>query len=183
MIRIIAGNHKKRKLHSVPGRSTRPTSDFNREMIFGTYQEFEGKKVLDLFAGTGAFGLEAISRGAVWVDFVEFANAAISTILTNISILGCGDICHLYRKRVEAFLKDCESNYDIIFLDPPYDKNLINPTLRTILERKLLNPGGVVMVEHSRKEKLADGLLPFVIKQKEGKTCCFSWLTYDPDTF
>lgn len=117
------------------------------------------------------------------MDFVEFANAAISTILTNISILGCGDICHLYRKRVEAFLKDCESNYDIIFLDPPYDKNLINPTLRTILERKLLNPGGVVMVEHSRKEKLAEDLLPFVIKQKEGKTCCFSWLTYDPDTF
>lgn len=180
MIRIIAGIHKKRKLHSVPGRTTRPTTDFNREMIFSTYQDFEGKKVLDLFAGTGAFGLEAISRGAAWVDFVEFANVAISTILSNIDILGCGDSCHIYRKRVEAFLKDCESTYDIIFLDPPYDKNLINPTLRTILEKNLLKPDGIIIAEHSRKEKPAAEFCPNILKQKESKTCCFSWLEPKP---
>jgi 16S rRNA (guanine966-N2)-methyltransferase len=181
MIRIIAGMHKKRKLQSVPGRSTRPTTSFNREMIFSTYQDYEGKRVLDLYAGTGAFGLEAISRGAAWVDFVEFANAAISTILANITTLSCKDICHLYRKRVEAFLKDCEGNYDVIFLDPPYEKNLVNPTLRTIMERKLLNPEGLIMVEHSRKEKIAEDLQKYLVKQKEGKTCSFSWLAEDPE--
>lgn len=181
MIRIIAGIHKKRKIQSVPGRTTRPTTDYNREMIFSTYQDFEGKRVLDLFAGTGAFGLEAISRGAVWVDFVEFANAAISTILANIATLSCGDICHLYRKRAEAFLKDCKGEYDVIFLDPPYEKNLINPTLRAILERKLLNPEGLIIVEHSRKEKIAEDLQKYIIKQKEGKTCCLSFLAEDPE--
>lgn len=181
MIRVIAGLHKKRKLQSVPGNTTRPTTDFNREMIFSTYQEFDGKRVLDLFAGTGAFGLEAISRGAAWVDFVEFANAAVSTILANIATLSCGDICHLYRKRVESFLKDCDGGYDVIFLDPPYEKNLINPTLRTILERKLLNPEGVIMVEHSRREKIAEDLQQYIIKQKEGKTCCFSWMAVEPE--
>ena len=181
MIRVIAGIYKKRKLLAVSGRSTRPTTDYNREMIFGTYQEFEGKIILDLFAGTGAFGLEALSRGAVWVDFVEFANAAIRTILSNIAILGCGDRCHLYRKRVEAFLKDCGDTYDLIFLDPPYDKNLINPTLRTIFERKLLKPLGLVIVEHSRSEKISEDLTGYIQKQKEGKSCCFTWLAEDPE--
>ncbi|MCK9556499.1 MAG: 16S rRNA (guanine(966)-N(2))-methyltransferase RsmD [Candidatus Cloacimonetes bacterium] len=181
MIRIIAGIHKKRNLQSVPGRSTRPTTDFNREMIFGTYQDFKGKKVLDLFAGTGAFGLEALSRGAAWIDFVEFANAAIGTILNNISTLSCTDRCHVYRKRAEAFLKDCESSYDVIFLDPPYDKNLINPSLQTIFERKMLKPKGLVMVEHSRNEKIAEDLCGYILKQKEMKKCCFTWLAEDPE--
>ncbi|MCK9331680.1 MAG: 16S rRNA (guanine(966)-N(2))-methyltransferase RsmD [Candidatus Cloacimonetes bacterium] len=177
MIRIIAGKHKKRKLFSVPGLTTRPTTDFNREMIFSTYQDFEGKRILDLFAGTGAFGLEALSRGAIWVDFVEFANSAIATILKNTTLLSCTDSCHIYRKRVEAYLKDCSYTYDVIFLDPPYDKNLINPTLQSIMKGNILNPGGVIIAEHSRKEKPADDLCKYIFKQKEGNTCSFSWLS------
>jgi len=180
MIRIIAGNYKKRKLNSVPGHSTRPTSDFNREMIFSTYQEFCGKRILDLFAGTGAFGLEALSRGAAWADFVEFASPAIATLLSNIELLGCEDICHVYRKKVQSYLKNCPQKYDIIFLDPPYDKNLVNPTLQAIYDNDLLNKDGVIIAERSRRERIDAAFSPYLVKEKEGSTCSFSWLSQSP---
>lgn len=180
MIRIIAGIYKKRKLHSVPGRTTRPTTDFNREMIFASYQDFCDKRVLDLFAGTGAFGLEALSRGATWVDFVEFANPAVRTLLNNIKLLGCEDQCHVYRKKVASFLKLCDYKYDVIFLDPPYDKNLINPTIDSILTADMLNPEAVIIVEHSPREPIATEHAKLVFKHKQGKTCSFSWLRATP---
>ncbi len=71
-MRIITGIYKKRNLFLVPGMSTRPTSSFNREVIFSVLQDYAGCRVLDLFAGSGSLGLETLSRGAVWVDFVEF---------------------------------------------------------------------------------------------------------------
>lgn len=98
-MRIITGIYKGRKLSPVPGKTTRPTTSFNREVIFSVQQDYTGGYVLDLFAGTGSLGLEALSRGAVWVDFVEFAPAAIATLLANISHLGCGESCHLWRKK------------------------------------------------------------------------------------
>lgn len=180
-MRIIAGKHKKRKLSSVTGRSTRPTSDFNREMIFSVYQDYEGKRVLDLFAGTGAFGLEAISRGALWVDFVEFANPAIATLLSNIELLSCGDICHVYRKKVQSYLKNCPHRYDIIFLDPPYDKGLINPSLKAIFAGDILSEDGVVIAERSVKEVIDPDFQPYLIKEKKGNNCYFSCLSADPE--
>lgn len=178
MIRIIAGKYKKRKLATVPGRSTRPTSDYNREMIFSTYQDFQDKRVLDLYAGTGALGLEALSRGATWVDFVEFASPAIATLLSNIQLLDCGDQCHLYRKKVEAYLKTCTQAYDIILLDPPYDKNLVNPTLRSIFGQDLLAQEGVIVVEHSRTETICPELKDRIFQHKSSKTNSFTWLQH-----
>ncbi len=175
-MRIITGKYKGRNLALVPGRSTRPTTAFNREVIFSVHQDYEAKRVLDLFAGTGSLGLEALSRGAAWVDFVEFAPAALATILANINLLGCGDSCHLWRKRVDAYLKTCDDTYDIVFLDPPYLKNLVNPTLSAILERNLLNPGGLIVVEHSPRELLDASLNDRIIKQKGSKSSAFTWL-------
>ncbi|MDD2227997.1 MAG: 16S rRNA (guanine(966)-N(2))-methyltransferase RsmD [Candidatus Cloacimonetes bacterium] len=177
LMRIITGIHKGRNLSIVPGYTTRPTTSFNREMIFSVHQDYEGKRVLDLFAGTGSFGLEAISRGAVWVDFVEFAPAAIGTLLKNIALLSCGDICHLWRKRVDAYLKTCTETYDIIFMDPPYMKNLVNPIIKLVVERELLNPGGLIVVEHSPKEPIDETFLPLIIKQKGSKSSSFTWLS------
>lgn len=175
-MRIITGAYKGRNLTLVPGRSTRPTTAFNREVIFSVHQDYEGCRVLDLFAGTGSFGLEALSRGAEWVDFVEFAPAAMSTILSNIAHLGCGKSCHLWRKKVDAFLKSCVETYDIIFMDPPYLKNLVNPTIKLILEKNLLNPDGIIVVEHSPKERLDEDLRPLLMKEKSSKSSAFSWL-------
>jgi len=177
-MRIITGIYKGRNLFMVPGKTTRPTTSYNREVIFSVYQDYEDCRVLDLYAGTGSFGLEALSRGAKWVDFVEFATPAMGTILKNIGHLGCKDSCHLWRKKVDAFLKDCPDTYDVIFLDQPYEKNLINPALQQIKERDLLNPDGIIVVEHSPKERLTDDLLAHVIQDKGNKITHFSWLQW-----
>lgn len=176
-MRIITGAYKGRNLALVPGRGTRPTTSFNREMLFSVHQDYQDKCVLDLFAGTGSFGLEALSRGAVWVDFVEFAPPAIGTLLHNINLLGVGDYCHIWRKRVEAYIKTCTKTYDIIFMDPPYDKNLVNPNLRVIFERELLNPDGIIVIEHSPKEAISEDYTPKRFAYKSSKSSSFSWLS------
>ncbi len=175
-MRIITGKFKGRNLFSVNGRGTRPTTAFNREAVFSMYQDYEGKKVLDLFAGTGSWGLEALSRGALWADFVEFASPAIAVLLQNITKLGCGELCHVWRKRVDAFLKDAEGTWDLIFLDPPYAKNLVNPTLRLIFERGLLRPEGTVIVEHGALEPVSAEWSERILKHKAGKTSSFTIL-------
>ncbi len=175
-MRIITGIYKGRNLFLVPGMSTRPTTSFNREVIFSVLQDYEGCRVLDLFAGTGSLGLEALSQGAVWVDFVEFAPAAINTILKNIALLGCSESCHLWRKKVDAYLKTCNTKYDIIFLDPPYEKNLINPTLKWIYDKSLLNEEGIIIAEHSPREIIAEDFLPYITQEKGFKRTHFTWL-------
>ncbi|MDZ4182548.1 MAG: 16S rRNA (guanine(966)-N(2))-methyltransferase RsmD [Candidatus Cloacimonadaceae bacterium] len=174
-MRIITGRYKGRNLFMVPGATTRPTTAFNREVIFSTHQDYAGARVLDLFAGTGSLGLEALSRGAEWVDFVEFSSIAISVLLKNIKLLGCAEQCHIFRKRVEVFLSEPRAPYDIIFLDPPYHKNLIAPVLTAIFEQKLLLPDGILIAEHSPKEAVPEALKPYLFKEKGSKTSAFSF--------
>ncbi|MDZ4122252.1 MAG: 16S rRNA (guanine(966)-N(2))-methyltransferase RsmD [Candidatus Cloacimonadaceae bacterium] len=175
-MRIITGKFKGANLFSVDGKTTRPTTDYNRELIFSVHSEYSELLVLDLFAGTGAFGLEALSRRASYVDFVEFSSKAIGVLLKNINKLRCGEQCHIHRRRVEQYLKDCPKKYDVIFLDPPYDKDLINPTLKTIFERELLNTDGIVIVEHSRREPVNEEFADKIIKTKAGKITSFTLL-------
>ncbi|MEN6445505.1 MAG: 16S rRNA (guanine(966)-N(2))-methyltransferase RsmD [Candidatus Cloacimonas sp.] len=176
-MRIITGIYKGHNLFLVPGTSTRPTTSFNREVIFSVYQNYEGYRVLDLFAGTGSLGLEALSRGAQWVDFVEFAPKAINTLLKNINILRCSDKCHLWQKKVAVYLNSCKECYDTIFLDPPYNKDLINPTLQLIFDKELLKEDGIIMVEHSPKEKIISAFSNNIINEKQFKNTSFSWLS------
>ena len=175
-MRIITGKYKGRQLQTVEGHTTRPTSAFNRELVFSVYQDYTDKRVLDLYAGTGYFGLEALSRGAIWVDFVEFAIPALTVILKNVQNLGCGNSCHIWRKNVFAFLKSTEEKWDVIFLDPPYNKRLLNPTLEHIFSRDLLNPEGIVIAEHSPEEPVSDIYKDRIINFKKGKTTCFTFL-------
>lgn len=176
-MRIITGKYKGTKLFSVDGKTTRPTTDYNRELIFSVYSDYEGKRILDLYAGTGSFGLEALSRGAEYVDFVEFSSKAIGVLLQNIAKLRCGEDCHIHRRRVEQFLKDSSQKWDIIFLDPPYNKDLVNSTLKLIFEGSLLNPDATIIVEHNRHEPVGEAYRPFMLKEKAGKTTSFTLLT------
>ena len=154
-MRVIAGKYKKSNLFAVPGYTSRPTTDFLKEMIFSVVSDWEGKTVLDLFAGSGSLGFEAISRGAVSADFVDASEKAIKTILRNKDKLGCEEIIfHIHKKRVSSFLQKCEKKFDVIFLDPPYEKNLINITLKLIFEYELLRTGGIIIAEHSVREKI-----------------------------
>lgn len=122
MTRIIGGEFGGRRILAPSGRATRPTADRVREAwmsILGT--ELPGAAVLDLFAGTGALGLEALSRGASRVDFVERAPAAVTTLRANVAALGVGDRCRIMRADALRYVDGLEPGaYDVAFADPPY---------------------------------------------------------------
>ena len=154
MMRVISGKFKGRKLSCADGNTTRPTMDFIKESMFSIVQDLEEKKVLDLFAGSGSLGIEALSRGAVSVDLVEFSTKGISQILNNLKTIGSGNEIKVKRKKVESFIKKCNEKYDVIFVDPPYQKDLINKTLKLIIEFKLLNKNGIIVLEHHPFERI-----------------------------
>lgn len=168
-MRIIAGKYKKHTLYAVPGITTRPTMDYLREVIFSVVQDFSDQRVLDLYAGTGALAFEALSRGATYADLVEMAQIALTTIVRNMEKLRCSDDVHIHRQKVSVFLTKTDLRFDTIFIDPPYDKNLINPTLDLIFTREIIKPGGFIVVEHSPKEVLNDIYLPYIIYEKTMK--------------
>jgi len=155
-MRIIAGKFKKANLFSVPGNISRPTTDFLKEVIFSVLPDCAQKTVLDLFAGTGSLGLESLSRGAISAVFVDVSSRAIHTINSNISKLNCEDICKVYHRRVSPFLKTCPEQFDLIFLDPPYNKNLVNKTIELICQKKVMKKKGKIIVEHSKKEIISE---------------------------
>jgi len=166
-LRIIAGKYKRRTLHSVPGNTARPTTDYLKETIFNIIPDCEDVVFLDLYAGSGSIGLEALSRGAARVVFVEFAHKSIATIISNINALGIREQCRLLRKKVLPFLRKCEDKFDIIFLDPPYDKNLVNATIAEIIQKDLLREGGCIVVEHSTRELIAPEWIEFIVQIKK----------------
>ncbi|MCF7913007.1 MAG: 16S rRNA (guanine(966)-N(2))-methyltransferase RsmD [Candidatus Cloacimonetes bacterium] len=176
-MRIIAGKYKKRTLQSVPGNTARPTMDFLKETIFNIIPDCEGKDFLDLYAGSGSIGLEAISRGASRAVFVEFAHNCIVTIIHNIDTLDCRDQCKLVRKKVLPFIRKCEDKFDLIFLDPPYDKKLVNSTIAEIIQNDLLREGGFIVIEHSIREKLAPEWDVYIHKIKKTRQSQVSILT------
>jgi len=177
-MRIITGKYKGANLFTVPGSTTRPTTDYQRELLFSMYQDYAGLRVLDLYAGTGSFGLECLSRDAVWADFVEFSHKALAVLLKNVAKLRCGDICHVHRKKVAAFLSTTDQHWDIIYLDPPYSRNLVNPTLQIIYDKSLLTPEGLLMVEHSPAEPLHTSFQPYIINQRSNKITAFTILSF-----
>jgi 16S rRNA (guanine966-N2)-methyltransferase len=175
-MRIIAGKYKKRSLYSVPGITTRPTTDFLREVIFSVVQDFSGQRVLDLFSGTGALAFEALSRGAEFANLVEMAQVALTTIVRNMEYLRCNESLHIHRQKVSVFLAKTDLRFDTIFLDPPYNKNLINPTLELIFSREIILPGGHVVIEHSPAEPIKEKFNKYLIYTKKMKLSMVSIL-------
>lgn len=165
-MRIITGKYKGYTLFTVPGNTTRPTTDYQREVVFSMYQDFSAARVLDLYAGTGSYGLEALSRGAEWADFVEFSNNALSILIKNIDKLKCNEACHVHRRKVSAFLSSSTAKWDVIFLDPPYNRNLVNATISALKEHDLLAAEGIVIAEHHPKEAICAELIPYLSQQK-----------------
>jgi 16S rRNA (guanine(966)-N(2))-methyltransferase RsmD len=121
-LRIVAGTRGGRRIDTPPGRCTRPTTDRVREALFSILgpAAVEGARVLDLFAGSGALGIEALSRGAASATFVDNDARAVATIRRNIDALGLGDAV-VHRRDVAAWLRTAEGHpYDVVFADPPY---------------------------------------------------------------
>jgi 16S rRNA (guanine966-N2)-methyltransferase len=118
-VRIVAGSFKGRRLHAPPGRDTRPTADRVREALFSILGQLDGERVLDLFAGSGALGLEALSRGAGEAVFVDSDSRAINAISRNLEAVGVRAAVH--RRDALAYLRAASDGpFDLVFLDPPY---------------------------------------------------------------
>ena len=167
-MRIIAGKYKGRNLFTLKGSQTRPTMESVRESIFSSIYYFEGKKFLDLFAGSGIMAFEALSRGAIYADLVESSHKVCDLLKMNAEKLSCSQLCNIYPKKVEIFLKFAKLKYDIIFLDPPYEKGYVNKIIKSILRSSILNEKATIVVEHSEKEPLLEVK---VVKQKKiGRT-------------
>lgn len=169
MLRVIAGEFRGRKLNEVPGELTRPTTDKNKEKIFNILgQYFDGGKALDLFAGSGALGIESLSRGIEHVTFVDLQTKAVQTIKENLKTLKIeGNRYKIVLSEAMQFIKTYQGDpFDLIFFDPPYAKNINNELIDLIAFRKLLTKTGVIICENDKntllKERFGD-----LIKQRE----------------
>ncbi|VEU78319.1 16S rRNA (guanine(966)-N(2))-methyltransferase RsmD [Mycoplasmopsis columbinasalis] len=162
MLRIISGIHRSRKLEQPPLSITRPTIDRVREAIFNSIRsQVPNALVLDLFAGSDAFALEAISNGAMKAVCVENHPQALSAIKTNVANLKINNL-ELVNTDVLSFLAKGGKEFDIIFLDPPYERyELLNSALQNIVDNKFLTTNGLVIVETNdqMQVQVPEGLL------------------------
>jgi 16S rRNA (guanine966-N2)-methyltransferase len=164
-MRVIAGRFGSRRLTAPRGASTRPTADRVREALFSMLQSVEGDSVLDLFAGTGALGIEALSRGASSAVFVERDRSALHALRGNLAALDLSaESTPAARVRVVDAIKALDDaiadgeTYDLVFLDPPYDQAAaLGPSLARRLP-KVLRQGALTVVESDRRSPLEIGL-------------------------
>ncbi|MEB1803467.1 16S rRNA (guanine(966)-N(2))-methyltransferase RsmD [Staphylococcus argenteus] len=155
-MRVIAGKHKSKSLESMEGRNTRPTMDKVKEGIFNSLYDVSGIG-LDLFAGSGALGIEALSRGMDKVIFVDQNFKAVKIIKSNLESLDLVEQSEVYKNNADRALKALskrEIQFDIIFLDPPYEKGLIDKALKQISEFNLLKENGIIVCEFSNHEEI-----------------------------
>lgn len=155
-MRIISGRFKRRQIKAPPGHLTRPTTDRTRESAFNLIESrihLSGVQVLDLFAGSGAMGLEALSRGAAHVDFVESDGRVLAAARANAEALGVEDECSFIRMDALVFLKRNEGiSFDVVFADPPY--NLPSIALLPDLVLPHLSDDGLFVLEHDARISL-----------------------------
>ena len=137
MMRVITGTARGKRLRELPGLDTRPTTDRVKEGLFNIIQfDIEGRRVLDLFAGTGQLGIEALSRGACRCDFVDQALAAVKVVRENLRSCGLERQAAVYQRDFLDFLKGTQEKYDLVFLDPPYASGDLERALEYIAEIK-----------------------------------------------
>lgn len=163
MTRIIAGDFRGRRLDVPKGRDVRPTTDRMRERLFSMlmhhrYPAIEGARIADLFAGTGALGLEALSRGAAHITFVEQARPSLDALRSNIRSLKAEASTKVIAGSATRLPKQVDA-FDFIFMDPPYRQDLIHPTLQSLKSQGWLKAGSILVCELASDETfdLPDG--------------------------
>ena len=156
-MRVITGSARGRRLGELKGMETRPTTDKVKESIFNCIQfDVEDARVLDLFAGTGQLGIEALSRGARSAVFVDESRAAVQLVRTNLA--HCRLQGYVVQGEALGYLRTC-GKFDLIFLDPPYDTGLLDKALANVVQFDILAEGGIIVCE-SRREKVLPQLQP-----------------------
>lgn len=161
-MRVIAGQFRSRPLQAPAGMATRPTSDRLRETLFNILApRIQGARFLDLYSGSGAVGIESLSRGAAHVTFVEKARPALVALRANLDRLGITKDFAIQASGVTTFLRDSATatGFDIVFLDPPYDLAAEYAAVLSLLgspASRFRAPGAIVIAEHRRNDSLAD---------------------------
>jgi 16S rRNA (guanine966-N2)-methyltransferase len=182
-LRIIGGSLRGKKLHVVPGIMVRPTADRLREALFNIIAaRVREAVVLDLFAGTGALGIEALSRGAEYVVFIDNNQRALSAIARNLKSCAYSERTKIFKWDISKNLNCIKSSmpaFNLVFIDPPYSQNIIKPALFNLYRSNSLASGAYVVIEHTASEPLPADLGQFAIddQRKYGKTLV-SFLIY-----
>lgn len=175
-IRVIGGELKGRKLVTVRGVETRPTADRVRESIFNILGDsLRGSTVLDLYAGTGAMGIEALSRGAQTAWFIDEHKAALNALEKNIKACCLEDRASLLKWNMQNNLSLIRSRipaFNLVFVDPPYNKDMIRPTLSNLAMSRCLEKNARLVIEHSSLESIPENLpgLKIFDRRRYGKT-------------
>ena len=163
-MRVITGTARGRKLKTPENYDIRPTTDNVKEALFNILQfDIEGRRVLDLFAGTGQLGIEALSRGAAEVVFVDQSRESVRIVKENLK--ACGMSAPVFQTNALDFLRSC-GKFDLVFVDPPYDAGLYEPVLNTINSVDNLSDGGIIVCEARRETALPEMALPYVRKKE-----------------
>ena len=161
-MRVISGTARGRKLKELPGLDTRPTTDKVKESVFNIIQfDIEGRRALDLFAGTGQLGIEALSRGARHVTFVDLSPAAVGIVRQNLATVGLAGSSRVVQSDWRAFLNTCREKFDLIFLDPPYRETMLENALETIAAIDILSEHGIIVCESPRDKQLPELAAPY----------------------
>jgi len=156
-MRIISGTARGRKLKEPQGRDIRPTTDKVKESIFNILQfDIEGRRVLDLFAGTGQLGIEALSRGASGAVFVDNSPKALALVKENLKAVDLGEHAEVYQADALAFLSHAPGKFDLVLLDPPYDTPLLEQALKAVFQFDILKPNGIILCESRENQQLPE---------------------------
>jgi 16S rRNA (guanine966-N2)-methyltransferase len=175
MMRVIAGTAKGHHIKVPKGTGTRPATDLVRGAIFSILEtaDADWSRVLDLFSGSGALGIEALSRGAGWVDFVDQEPKCCRTIKENLAKTGFADRAHVYCRSVGKALGFLEQPYSIILIDPPYADISIGSLVQQLATSKLVGQNTIMVVTHSSRLSLAQNYPPLKAtkERRHGDSC------------
>lgn len=172
-MRINSGKYRGLFLDSVPGKNTRPTTQKTKEAIFSMlYDQVADAMVLDLFAGSGALGIEALSRNAQYVTFVDSDQSANDVIAANIRKLKDATNYEILKSDYMTFLNNTNKQYDLIFLDPPYKLELMSEIIKMIIDQDIITPEGIIVCETALNEKVMPAYKEYVLykDKKYGKS-------------
>ena len=154
-MRVISGSARGRRLKELQGMDTRPTTDKVKESLFNIIQfEIEGRRVLDLFGGTGQLGIEALSRGADHCTFVDMRKEAAALIRENLRLAGLSERSRVVQGDALSFLSSCGEKFDVILLDPPYHTELLEKSVERITEFDILREHGIIICESAAEREL-----------------------------
>ena len=154
-MRVITGTARGRRLKQLEGMETRPTTDRVKEGMFSILQfDIEGRRVLDLFAGTGQLGIECLSRGAASAVFVECRSDAVKLIKDNLKVTELSDRAQVVSGDSMSYLNSVREPFDLIFLDPPYEAGLLETAIAQIAKFDILAPHGIIAAEHPADKTL-----------------------------